>query len=256
MVKLTVIATAITIAGIAGSAYADINTGLKIKPESKSESNTGQTTLPKSSVVPLPSPIQTLPSQYLQQGALLQGLGPKVYLVQNGQRRWIPDELTFLALGYKWENIKKISEQELMVIPESSPLPKYVSKYRDGTLLRGAETKVYIISAGYRRLIPNTGTFDALGYRWEDVQAIPDQELAAIPELQPLSAKNDLTFKDGTLIKGSGTAVYVISIGRRRLIPDPQTFDALGYKWDQVKQIFDEQLNAIPQMKPLPALGN
>lgn len=255
MRKLTAIATVITIAGIASAAYAGINTKLKNKPKTELEKNGVQTTLSGSSVVPSSSLIQPISSQYLKEGDLLQGNGSEIYVLQNGQRRWIPNELTFLTLGYKRGDVKKILDHELMAIPEASPITKNVSKYKDGTLLQGTEPAVYVVSLGYRRLIPNTGTFDALGYRWENVQTIPEQELAAIPELQPLTIK-DLSFKDGTLIKASGNAVYVISIGRRRLIPDTTTFDALGYKWDQVKQVSDEQLNAIPQMNPLPVMSN
>jgi hypothetical protein len=51
-------------------------------------------------------------------GTLLQGSGPKVYVVQSGQRHWIPDPATFTASGYQWSAIKHISDADLTAIPE------------------------------------------------------------------------------------------------------------------------------------------
>jgi hypothetical protein len=60
-------------------------------------------------------------------------------------------------------------------------------------------------------------------------------------------------FPDGSLIKGSGPAIYVMKVGQRCLIPNPQTFDIDGYSWAAVLQIPDAQLSAIPVGPDVPA---
>ncbi len=60
---------------------------------------------------------------------------------------------------------------------------------------------------------------------------------------------------DGSLITGSepGT-VYLVENGQRHGIPDARTFELLGYLWSAIIRLPDDQLNAIPEGDPLPAL--
>jgi hypothetical protein len=51
-------------------------------------------------------------------GTLLQGSDPKVYVMQNGQRHWIPDPATFTASGYQASAIDHVSDADLNAIPE------------------------------------------------------------------------------------------------------------------------------------------
>ena len=46
----------------------------------------------------------------LADGSLVRGEGTsKVYLIENGQKRWIVDPVTFICLGYNWEYIITVS---------------------------------------------------------------------------------------------------------------------------------------------------
>lgn len=42
---------------------------------------------------------------------------PEVYVISNGKRRWVPDEATFLGLGYKWSNIITTSYKAVSLHP-------------------------------------------------------------------------------------------------------------------------------------------
>ncbi len=61
------------------------------------------------------------------------------------------------------------------------------------------------------------------------------------------------SYPDGALIEGSGPAVYVMQGGRRRWIPDPATFAAMGYVMSMVQRVSDAAMNAIPLGAPIPA---
>jgi hypothetical protein len=62
-------------------------------------------------------------------------------------------------------------------------------------------------------------------------------------------------FADGELIRQSGTqAIYVIEKGIRRLIPDPETFNARGYSWGAVKDISSEEIRSVPEGQPIPSV--
>jgi hypothetical protein len=61
-----------------------------------------------------------------------------------------------------------------------------------------------------------------------------------------------VSYPDGTLITPQGGAgVDVISRGIRHWIPDPPTFEALGFVWGDIKAIPAAEFNAIPQGLPL-----
>lgn len=57
------------------------------------------------------------------------------------------------------------------------------------------------------------------------------------------------------LVKGSGPEVFLIQDGVRRWIPDAKTFEAYGFDYSEVNQIFDEELNSYPEGKPLTKNG-
>jgi len=64
----------------------------------------------------------------------------KVYLVKEGEKRWIMSPTAFEKFGFKWENIKKIPQSIINKIPEGSPIGEstYDIRYRMvGSFLSG-----------------------------------------------------------------------------------------------------------------------
>ena len=51
------------------------------------------------------------------------GTGDKVYVIENGLRRWIPTLTTFFVRGYRWESLVVLSDEALNAIPLGAPLP-------------------------------------------------------------------------------------------------------------------------------------
>ena len=47
-----------------------------------------------------------------------------VYVFDGRRRRWVPDLDTFLARGYRWDEVKPLSHWQLAAIPEGYPLPR------------------------------------------------------------------------------------------------------------------------------------
>lgn len=58
---------------------------------------------------------------------------------------------------------------------------------------------------------------------------------------------------DGEIVKATGPSRYLIENGMRRLIPDVDTFKAMGFKEKNVKIIPDPELESLPLGKPLPS---
>jgi len=108
----------------------------------------------------------------------------------------------------------------------------------------GSDGRLYLLDRGQKRPIPNLVVFRALGYSEADVLLVPDAELARYPTGDPLSV----------LLKGSGPEIYLMEDGRRRHIPDMTTFEALGFRLEDVVHVSDELLYFYPEGTPLPRI--
>jgi hypothetical protein len=123
-------------------------------------------------------------------GTLVTGSSDKVYVVLNNHRYWIPNADTFDALGYRWDEILWLSDDELNAIPERAPFPSVVPvsgplNYPNGTLVKGLTSKVYVVLNDCRHWIPDSTTFEAMGYDYDKILYL-FAVAEAMPESDPL----------------------------------------------------------------------
>lgn len=95
---------------------------------------------------------------------------------------------------------------------------------------------VYIIEDDTKRPILSAGVFEANNLDWSEIEEV-DQE-----ELDTYADGENLNYPDGTLIKGSGPAVYVVSNGQKRPFINAKAFLKLGYQWKKIKRIRDAEV--------------
>ena len=135
--------------------------------------------------------------------------------------------------------------------------PSVISAQQHGDLIRAqGDTKIYLIHNGQRRVIANEDVFRQMGFKMEDVKELDPQTVMNIPEGPPLWSKEFIApFPDGTLIRLKGKVqTYVIRGGRKCYIPDPETFQAQGFQWDQVIEVDQSTFNKIPTGIPLASI--
>jgi hypothetical protein len=107
---------------------------------------------------------------------LVKGSGPEVFMIQDGERRWITDSKTFDAYGFHYTEVKEIFDEELNSYLEGTPISK------NGTLLkRSGSEDVYIIINGTRRLV-RASVFNKYQFRRDDINCVTDSYLLSIPE--------------------------------------------------------------------------
>lgn len=112
----------------------------------------------------------------------------------------------------------------------------------DQLLIRGSDAAVYLIEAGERRWIPDPETFNCMRLDSKRIQTISDTELNSFRRGPDLFSR-----KDGTLLKGSGPAIYRMQDCQRRWITSPEVFNSLGLDWAAIQTISDRELDAIPR---------
>jgi hypothetical protein len=57
-----------------------------------------------------------------EEGSLVKGNGPEVYLIEKGARRHIMNEETFRAMGFRWESVRMLPDSQVGRIPLGAPL--------------------------------------------------------------------------------------------------------------------------------------
>jgi hypothetical protein len=169
-----------------------------------------------------------------------------VYVTQNGRKRHVTSAAAMTSCGYTFDSVYRISDLWLAATPTGAalsgpPCPKPSPPH--GSLLKGSGSVIYVVQHGIKRFVPNGLTFEALGYRWGDVNPIRQGSLALIPEGVPML--NALS--SGNVLRGSGLALYVTDNGTRRYITSLNAMQQCGYGADTIRFVSDLMLNAVPQ---------
>jgi hypothetical protein len=138
--------------------------------------------------------------------------GEKVYLIDQGQKRWITDLATFVSKGYDWM--------------EASPVV-----ISNNSLVKGSGPKIYLIDNNQKRWIKDEQTFVSYGFDWNKIIKISDIDLAKYADGVSLSKS---AFADGALIKDSDPKVYLIQSGKKRWITSANAFKKNNFKWSSV----------------------
>jgi hypothetical protein len=117
-----------------------------------------------------------------------------------------------------------------------------------GSVLQGAESKkVYLVTDGKRHYIPTPATLQSLGVS-NQVKSVSDSVLDSLPLGAQIPALDS-----PLIVKATSGQIFVLEAGKRRYIPNPQTFDALHYTKTQLRAVPDDVADAIPLGPPIPS---
>lgn len=121
----------------------------------------------------------------LSDGMLVKGSGPEVYFMENGMRRWIVSEKIFDAVGFQWDRIRAVSDEDVQAYPRGRDMMQ-LSGYPDGALLRAEKAqgedgvKVYLMQRGARRWVETEQDFINLGLDWQSVVDVSPNRMRSI----------------------------------------------------------------------------
>lgn len=142
-----------------------------------------------------------------------------------------------------WTNGQGEYEEEIELLPPD----RSVVLAKIGPNLLRLHSVDQVVPSVFRVVLP----VREFGTNWVrvrlDGRAVLEYPLSVVPivlERQRIEEED--------LVQGSGPEVYVVKGGKRRHVPDPYTFDQIGYDWNAIKRVPDEQLEEIPVGKQLP----
>jgi len=142
---------------------------------------------------------------------------PIAYRVNNDERQPFTSGELFLNLGYKFENIIEISEEEIDLYDEGKHM-----QYPDGTLLQPASIHgIFIIENGKKRGFSSADEFLGDGHKWGDVIILEYDDLSAYADTNADSYADNVADTDDEL---SEPGLNEIS----QIIPDSGLQDLSG----------------------------
>jgi len=160
----------------------------------------------------------------------------KVYLIDNGQKRWIPTGEIFKTNGYSWSSIVTVDPSvltqyadgpDVMMVTVDSNIP-------EGALIRaigGIDVFIvkYVGAKKFKRLILSPSVFNSYQHlKWSDVKDVSQ------------SVVDSFTTSD--LVRAVGDPkVYKLyssgDTGQKRWIQTADVFLHLGFDWDAIYEI-------------------
>ncbi|MEA2097775.1 MAG: hypothetical protein U9P70_01720 [Patescibacteria group bacterium] len=177
-----------------------------------------------------------------QDNSLLKSLSnDKVYLIENGKKRWITDANVFISNGYHWKDIIIITESELELYLDGENIEADFNLRLNGSLVKGSGSKVYLIEDNNKRWITSVAVFISNNYQWEAIITITDSELNSYLDGENI-ANSDSNF-DKKLLRGSGPKVYLVENGKKRWITTATVFTSNGYHWSDIIIVPDYKLD-------------
>ncbi len=172
-------------------------------------------------------------------GSLLRFQGDtKVFLVnQNGTISHISSLPLFRLLGYRWKNVLVISQSEAKELKKAKPI-----LFPTGSLIKGPEDMVYLVSAEVRQPIKTLSIFQAHHFNWKDVIQLPKQEI----DLYPL--RDELGYPDNVLLASQqeDEKIYFLKGGRRNLLKNQKLRPSLSLISPHVIRVSNRELLKYP----------
>jgi hypothetical protein len=183
-------------------------------------------------IVTMPAKAITLTATYkdsgiinLPDGTLIkQPDSPKVYVIVGGEKKWIGTPEQFEQMGYKWTSIQIVAKETLDIIDD----------FEDNLIRLINDYKVYLVTGGVRRHIPNPQVFLDYGFLWEDVKNVDEITVNR--------------YKSAYLVKESGKeAVYYLNgSGVRKHIPTAEIFNSYNDKWEDIQIVSRTEMESYP----------
>lgn len=135
----------------------------------------------------------------------------------------------FVLSWQGWRNWFSLTHPAGSLIQATGSKAVYLTIYNEG------EERVE------KMLITNLPVFKARGYNFSRVINVDQGEVDGYP-----NSSMRLTYPNGTLVRGSGPAIYVIENNRKRHIASLKVLTDLGYRISDARKLSDAELASIP----------
>jgi hypothetical protein len=159
-----------------------------------------------------------------------------IYLVTNGEKRWITSPAVFGQFAFNAKYIRAVDQQTIEALPDG---PDLVDTWqaRPGLRIQApGDPAVYLIdSDGTRRHIPDPQTYTNLFGDYN----ILTHSLSGIPAGPDLSSGAYLAI-------GDGPTTYLVTNGEKRWITTQAVFNQFAFNGNKIQTVQQQTLEALP----------
>lgn len=153
---------------------------------------------------------------------------------------------------YAWNGEQRQDYQGGTIIWNPSEGARAAHLFGHGSLIAATsgDPRAYVISGGRRFWLLTAETANVCWGGWNRLQMVSYEEMRAIYKLYPEGGSN-ICFPEGTMIASpsSDPAVYVVSGGRLRWVPDSATVNCFG-GWGRIRYIGAFELSIAKSVYP------
>lgn len=151
-----------------------------------------------------------------------------IFLLVDEKKRGFATSAVFKTFGYNPEEVMNASWEDINSYADGSPLTS-TSTYPSGALLQDKKSGgVFWVTEGKKYPLHDKALL-TYKFKKKKLTAVAPKELESYPTGEPI------LFGDGELLTSANTkAVYLIDGGKKRPFPSGETFERLGYKWENV----------------------
>ena len=166
-----------------------------------------------------------------EDGEIIKGSGPEVFVITNGKRRHVKDPDAFARLGYDWNNLIVIPDTDVEQYDLDENALDSGAEAPEGALLRvEGDPKVYVVEGGRRKHVPNPDVFAARGLRWDHVQLVGTDVVDELP------VGDDLNYPNGAVVQALDGRVFEIVDGERHHLRSGKELLLRGHTWESIRR--------------------
>ncbi len=142
-------------------------------------------------------------------GSLIRAAGdPRVWLIQNGRKRWFTNSTVFTS-GYSFADVISVPSDHLLLYPTGTEI-----SYPNYSLLASPSGGIYLLSNDTKRPIKSRQAFNAAGFDWGRIIHVDWKELNKYPDGTEVTVNN--AYPAGHLLQNNQTgAVYFVKDSKR-----------------------------------------
>ncbi len=169
--------------------------------------------------------------------------GSVYLLVSNGKRKF-SNRAAFDRFGFMDDDILDVEDADVSDIPDLEPITEK-TVFPQGALVKTAKSNtVWYVEASIKHAIPDM-TFVKLYFQGRPIRTVTQAKLDGY------KTGDAYKLQDGELVRGkSSPAVYVVESGELRPIPSAETFETLGWKWQNVVTLPDRIIGTYAVSDP------
>ena len=172
-------------------------------------------------------------------GSLIYGPTGHMYVLEKGQKRYIPSPLIFEA-RYRWGSSIQVSQSVIDSFPTGE------NQYYPDGLLISSDRSVFLMQNNQRLPIGSPEIFESYGLNWNQVRRATDYELSIISEGPTFGRLK--TYSENSILKAYGSPhLYVVKDGQLKHILSPDIFNSYGYSWKDILQLQPRVIDNYPK---------